>query len=98
MSANVKLSELRCIGWTIWDPIGLIGHVNLGTGGGPVDEYDGYLLAAAGKLGRGVTVDEVADYLASSETDRMGLTGSPTLLSRAHATAEAIAGLMAAAQ
>lgn len=42
-----KLSRLRELGWALWNPIGL----------GPpyksfADEYDGYLLQAAGQLWR----------------------------------------------
>jgi hypothetical protein len=63
-----KLSRLRDIGWSLWDPIGLSGMENT-----PDDEYDTYLLKAAGRLWEGASEEEVADYLVSIETEYMGL-------------------------
>ena len=77
-----KLSRLREIGWTRWDPIGLCG-----TDGQPDDEYDSYLLQAAGRLWNGVSQEEVADYLANIETDHMGLGDSPGVHERAREVA-----------
>jgi hypothetical protein len=62
------LSELREIGWREWDPIGLSNertHCE--------DEYDRYLLAAAGKLINGATERSVADYFVDVETRHMGI-------------------------
>ena len=54
--AKFKLSRLREIGWSLWDPIGLSGFE-----GTLDDEYDSYLLQAAGRLWNG----------ASAETSRL---------------------------
>lgn len=70
MSAQPRfeLSLLREIGWKFWDPIGLRDF-----GGTPDDEYDSYLLQAAGLLWNGSSEGEVADYLVDVETKHMGL-------------------------
>lgn len=50
---KVRLSRLRDISWSVWDPIGLMG---VGQNWQDKDcrpfanEYDGYLLQAAGRL------------------------------------------------
>jgi hypothetical protein len=67
--ATFKLSRLREIGWAKWDPIGVGGPDH----GWPADEYDAYLLSAAGQLWNGRSVEEVADYLVKIETEHMGL-------------------------
>ena len=52
----------------MWDPIGL-GE----TDGWLEDEYDSYLLQAAGRLWNGASQEEVANYFVSIETECMGL-------------------------
>lgn len=74
-----KLSYLREIGWSKWDPIGIGGL----THDWPADEYDGYLLQAAGQIWNGQTVERVADYLIKIETEHMGLAAVPGMRSRA---------------
>lgn len=69
----VKISALREIGWTYWDPIGLRGMVNDDYTQGPVDEYDSYLLSAFGKLVNGKSDSEVSSYLADIASNHMGL-------------------------
>jgi len=64
-----QLSSLREIGWAKWDPIGVGGPDH----GWPADEYDTYLLQAAGQLWNGQSEEEVADYLVKIETEHMGL-------------------------
>lgn len=64
-----QLSSLREIGWSKWDPIGVGGPDD----GWPADEYDAYLLQAAGQLWHGRSDQEVADYLVEIETEHMGL-------------------------
>lgn len=81
-----KLSRLREIGWSKWDPIG-IGRLNQDW---PADEYDSYLLQAAGQLWHGQADEAVADYLVNIETDCMGLTAVPGLRSRALDVAKTI--------
>jgi hypothetical protein len=63
-----KLSRLREIGWSRWDPIGLTGIENT-----PDDEYDSYLLQAAGRLWNGASEEEVTDYVVTIEIEYMGL-------------------------
>lgn len=90
---SIKLSRLRDIGWSHWDPIGLLG---LGerwhdeSAKSFADEYDTYLIAAAGMLRRGVPDHEVVVYLAEIETDHMAMTEQPDTVARAHATVAAI--------
>ncbi len=57
-----KLSRLRIIGWSRWDPIGLNDGLNM-----PSGEYDAYLLQAAGKLWSGACESEVEDFLLAAE-------------------------------
>jgi hypothetical protein len=74
MTARPKfeLSRLREIGWAKWDPIGLCRRDCL-----PEDEYDSYLLQAAGRLLNGASQEEVANYLVSIEIEYMGLGEAP---------------------
>ena len=81
-----QLSRLREIGWAKWDPIGL-GNLDEGW---PVDEYDSYLLQAAGQIWNGQPDETVADYLVKIETEHMGLTAVPGIRPRALETAKAI--------
>ena len=74
-----QLSHLRDIGWAKWDPIGVGGP----HGGWPADEYDTYLLQAAGRLWNGQSDEEVAAYLAEIETKHMGLEAVPGIRERA---------------
>ena len=64
-----QLSRLREIGWSKWDPIGVGGPEH----DWPADEYDTYLLQAAGQLWRGQSIETTADYLVKVETEHMGL-------------------------
>jgi len=89
---KIKLSRLREIGWSLWDPIGLRGlsDCDWQDGGACADEYDGYLLEAAGRLRRGEPTSEVIAYLVETETGHIGLTLNETTGSRAEATVAAI--------
>ena len=81
MSSRPKfhLSTLREIDWSKWDPIGLAGSVS----DWPADEYDGYLLQAAGQIWNGSSDEAVADYLVKIETEHMGWADAPGVRSRA---------------
>jgi len=81
-----QLSRLREIGWAKWDPIGVGGPNH----GWPADEYDGYLLQAAGQIWNGASDEDVADYLLTIETERMGLTATEGIESRALVVAKSI--------
>ncbi len=83
-----QLSRLREIGWSKWDPIGVGGPDD----GWPADEYDTYLLQAAGKIWKGQSDEEIADYLVQIETERMGLEAVSGIRSRALDVASAIRG------
>jgi hypothetical protein len=80
------LSRLREIAWAKWDPIG-VGRLEEGW---TADEYDIYLLNAAGQLWNGHSDDEVAAYLVKAETEDMGLAAAPGIRSRARDVAQAI--------
>ena len=69
----VKLSALREIGWTCWDPIGIFDMVGSGFNEGPADEYDSYLMVAFGMTQSGKPIDEVASYLTEIASVHMGL-------------------------
>jgi hypothetical protein len=82
---RLELSRLREIGWSRWDPIGLSGMENT-----PDDEYDRYLLHAAGRLWNGASEEEVTDYLVSIETEHMGLGDAPRVRTRARELVSAL--------
>ena len=73
------LSRLREIGWSKWDPVG-VGRLEHNW---PADEYDSYLLQAAGRLWQGRSEQEVANYLLAIETEHMGLSAVPGTRARA---------------
>ena len=85
-----KLSRLREIGWTKWDPIGLGG-----TDSRPEDEYDSYLLQAAGRLWNGASRDEVANYFVSIESEYMGLGEATGVHQRAKEVSDALSRYVA---
>ncbi|WP_231860111.1 hypothetical protein [Bordetella parapertussis] len=93
---RAKLSKLRDIGWELWDPIGLLepgfypGKWDEEANRPFADEYDSYLLDAAGQLRRGVPRVQVVDYLVRIETQHMGLQEGPTTRDRAEAVVAAI--------
>ena len=93
---EVKLSRLREIGWSFWDPIGLreISDSEWQDGGGCADEYDGYLLQVVSRLMRGECPAEVSAYLEDTEVGHIGLTRKPSTSSRAKATVEAISNYL----
>jgi len=87
----LKLSRLRDIGWTEWDPIGLLpagdvwdDHPEFAS------EYDSYLIRAASELRRGWSVWDAAEYLLSISSEHMGMGLRPEFAARAEATAMAI--------
>jgi hypothetical protein len=83
---KLKLSRLRDIGWSIWDPIGLMGSEQKWDNEDCkpfADEYDSYLIQAAGQLRRGIADVDVAKYLVQVETDHMGLGSGFGALERA---------------
>ena len=86
---KIKLSRLREIGWTLWDPFGLAGYEDR-----PEDEYDDYLLQAAGRIWNGVSEDEVAEYLAGMESEMGGPSHGPEDSARAREVVRALSAYM----
>ena len=83
MRPKLRLSRLRDIGWKLWDPIGLLDEGEMWEGKPFADEYDSYLVQAAGQLRRGVPEQIVADYLCKIETDHMRLSSVSGMHKRA---------------
>ena len=78
---KIRLEPLREIGFRDWSPVGA---------GVPLDEYDTYLLRAAGQIVNGKADDAIADYLVSVEVNQMGLDPAPDVHERALVVASAI--------
>ncbi len=90
---KIKLSRLRDIGWSIWDPIGLLGPDQKWDDEDCLpfaDEYDSYLIQVAGQLRRGVAEETIASYLVQIEADHMGLGNRRGALARAKEVVAAI--------
>ena len=91
---RIKLSKLRDIGWSLWDPIGLLDpesrpgrwddEANLSF----ADEYDSYLISAASQLRGGTPRDEVVGFLV--EIRHMAMGDNPSARTRAEAVVDAI--------
>lgn len=90
MHGPLKLSCLREIGFSEWDPIGLLAKGEVWDHKPFADEYDPYLLEAAGRLRRDWIVDDAVEFLMKIECDHMGLGLRATSRPRAEATAKAI--------
>lgn len=67
---KIQLSQLREIGWSLWDPIGLR-RADGSLVGDCADEYDRYLLHVVSMLCRGGSRDEAAAYLYQIAADHM---------------------------
>jgi len=90
---KLKLSRLRDIGWSLWDPIGLLGpnqRWDEGEAQAFADEYDTCLIEAAGLLRRGIPDQDVVELLVRIETAHMGLAQQPDTYERARSTVDAI--------
>jgi len=70
---KLKLARLRDIGWSAWDPIGLLGDGESWDDQPFADEYDSYLMQAAGELRRGASLSDVVDFLVHIESEHMGM-------------------------
>lgn len=81
------------MGWDRWDPIGLRPVLEEGNDS-VADEYDSYLLQAAGRLWNGASRESVADYLVGIEAEHMGLGETATTRARAAAVVDAIGDYM----
>ncbi|MEL7480093.1 MAG: hypothetical protein AAGJ29_00900 [Pseudomonadota bacterium] len=87
---KLRLSRLRDIGWSVWDPIGLNDFDGKWEGLPFADEYDGYLVQAASMLRANEPDNAAIDYLVKAETEYMGISESAGTRERAKATVEAI--------
>jgi hypothetical protein len=88
----LKLSRLRDIGWTEWDPIGILAKGEIWDHHPAADEYDSYLLQVASRLRRDWSVADATEFLIWVASEHMGLSAAATTSarSRAEATAKAI--------
>ena len=87
------LHKLRDIGWTLWDPIGLLppeGEWDDCANRSFAGEYDQYLIAAATKLRKGEPREEVVAYLLQAEKDSIGTSQDSSAYARAAAVVDAI--------
>lgn len=88
----LDFSWLRDIGWSEWDPIGILSPGETWDHHPAVDEYDVYLLHAADRLHGDWTISDAADYFMWIASEHMGM-GPPKDAAarvRAEATATAI--------
>lgn len=65
---KIQISKLRDIGWEFWDPIGLKDDRE-----DCEDEYDTYLLRAAGMIWHNAPEEKVIGYLVDMEQNNMGM-------------------------
>jgi hypothetical protein len=92
MRAPFKRSRLRDVGWTTWDPIGLLGRGDIWDHKPFGDEYDGYLLRVASMLRAGAAEEECIAYLDWESSEHMGLgPRTPAAQQASSETVEAIA-------
>jgi hypothetical protein len=90
---KLKLSKLRDIGWSLWDPIGLLPQDSKwdeDANRSFADEYDRYLVSAASQLRQGTDPAQVVEYLCQIEIEHMGLGEDPSAYQRALAVVDAI--------
>ncbi|NNC38587.1 MAG: hypothetical protein EX271_01720 [Acidimicrobiales bacterium] len=75
MSARpkIRLSRLRDIGWTHWNPIGLLEPGQNWEDISNADKYDGYLILVAGMVRNDIAEEEAIEYLMTIESEHMGL-------------------------
>jgi hypothetical protein len=78
---------LRDIGFTEWDPIGILSPGELWEHHPAADEYDRYLLEVASRLRRDWSISDAADYLVRIASEHMGLGHSDELSARTRADA-----------
>lgn len=74
----LALSRLRDIGWTLWDPVGLLPMGGSWQRHPAADEYDPYLLAVAAMLRDGAPEEDGVAFLMEAELVGMGY-GEATL-------------------
>ena len=87
---KLRLSRLRDIGWSLWDPIGLNDFGGDWKNISFADEYDSYLVQVASLLRDDQSEEKAVEYLIYAETERMGLSPVPGMHERAQAVVSAI--------
>lgn len=90
---KIRLSRLRDIGWSIWDPIGILGSDQNWNDKDCLqfaNEYDNYLISAASQLRRNAPAEQVVRHLMDIEIECMGLGKRDTTRKRAEAVVIAI--------
>ncbi len=87
---KIRLSRLRDIGWSLWDPIGLLDSECDWRNFNFADEYDTYLVKVAGMLRNGAPIGDAIEYLVRMETEHMGLTEVPGVRERAELVVNSI--------
>ncbi len=88
--AKLRLSRLRDIGWSLWDPIGLNPSGGNWEDLPNADEYDGYLIKVANMIRNGEPYEKTVGYLIAMEQERMGLGAASGIKERAEAVVAAI--------
>lgn len=83
--------KLRHIGWTLWDPLGLLLPGERWQDDPGMDEYDTYLLKVAKRFKAGQDREGLVKYLVGIERHAMGGRDSEDAVSRAEAVVDAIA-------
>ncbi|MBY3433417.1 hypothetical protein HFN89_04585 [Rhizobium laguerreae] len=86
----IDLNRLREIGWSEWDPIGLLGNRDTWRRAPFENEYGHYLIRVADGLIAGDDEAELVAYLVTIVRDNMGLGRSDLSKNRAAATVAAI--------
>ena len=74
---KLNMSRLRDIGWSLWDPIGLLDEEQNWRDVNFADEYDSYLMKVAGMLRNGESENQAAEYLVWVNTVHMGMSSDP---------------------
>lgn len=90
MHLNIDIDALREIGWSKWDPIGLLHGVQDWRNHCAKDEYDHYLQRAAKKAVAGVPEGEIASYLIGIVKYNIGMGSGERAVRCSVATARAI--------
>ncbi|CDZ72482.1 hypothetical protein [Neorhizobium galegae] len=85
---TITLTQVRDIGWSFWDPIGLKDTDC------PRDEYDSYIRAAVDMLQNGQSSADTIDFLVTAETEYIGLSPREDTLERATRTVEALVAIL----
>jgi hypothetical protein len=84
------MSRLRDIGWSLWDPIGLLSKDEHWKGRSFADEYDNYLLRVAGMVREGQPPENAIEYLIRIQKEYMGLDIASDDINRAEAVVATI--------